>query len=225
MVVATVPTIQPLRDINEFAVKMFENGGRGIGQKGKDNGVLIVLALKDRQVRIEVGYDLEEFITDGFAGETIREVITPEFRNGDYGAGLLAGATRIINRIADARGVELQDVPRERQPMQRAPRIRLLAGDPDRLDHHHDAVEPRGGAGAADAGAAARGAAGTAASARSAAASAADLAAASAASAAVVAAEAEASADSAAAAAAAAARAEAGSQSFDQRSRLKVQDC
>ena len=77
---------------------MFENGGRGIGQKGKDNGALIVLALKERQVRVEVGYDLEEFITDGFAGETIRQVMTPQFRNNAYGAGLLAGATRIINR-------------------------------------------------------------------------------------------------------------------------------
>jgi uncharacterized protein len=126
VVVATVPTFAPYADINEFAVKMFENGGRGIGQKGKDNGALIVLALKERAVRIEVGYDLEEFITDGFAGATIREVMAPEFRNGAYGRGLLAGATRVINRIAERRGVELSDVPRDqrevRQPQSdRAP--------------------------------------------------------------------------------------------------------
>lgn len=113
VVVATVPTYQPYGDIREYALKMFENGGRGIGEKGKDNGVLIVVAVQDRKVDIEVGYALEEFITDGFAGETIRQVMTPQFRNGNYGAGLLAGATRIINRIAEARGVNLDDVPRE----------------------------------------------------------------------------------------------------------------
>ena len=118
VVVATVPTIEGYADINELALRMFENGGKGIGQKGKDNGTLIVLAARELQVRIEVGYDLEEFITDGFAGDTIRQVMAPEFRTGAYGAGLLAGTTRIINRIAARRGVELQDVPRDRQPVQ-----------------------------------------------------------------------------------------------------------
>ena len=111
VVVATVPSYKPFADIDEYAVKMFENGGRGIGDKGKDNGLLIVVAVEDRKIRIEVGYDLEQFVTDGFAGETIRDVITPEFRNGNYGTGLLAGTTVIVNRIAQRRGVTLQDVP------------------------------------------------------------------------------------------------------------------
>ena len=111
VVVATVRTFKPFADIDEYAVKLFENGGRGIGDKGKDNGLLIVVAVDDRRVRIEVGYDLEQFITDGFAGETIRDVITPQFRSGNYGAGLLGGVTAIVNRIADRRGVRLQDVP------------------------------------------------------------------------------------------------------------------
>jgi uncharacterized protein len=112
VVVATVRTFQPYYgDINEYAVRMFENGGRGIGAKGKDNGVLIVVAVDDRKIKIEVGYDLEQFVTDGFAGETIRSTIAPEFKNGNYGAGLLAGTTRIVNRIAEGRGITLQDVP------------------------------------------------------------------------------------------------------------------
>jgi uncharacterized protein len=114
VVVATVKTFQPYATIEEYALAMFENGGRGIGEKGRDNGALIVVAVDDRRVRIETGYDLEEFITDGFAGETIRVVMTPRFRSGDYGSGLLQGATRIINRIAERRGVTLADVPRER---------------------------------------------------------------------------------------------------------------
>src|SRR5882762_502188 len=76
VVVATVKTFKPYADIEEYAVMMFENGGRGIGAKGKDNGLLIVVAVDDRRVKIEVGYDLEQFITDGFAGETIRDVMT-----------------------------------------------------------------------------------------------------------------------------------------------------
>jgi uncharacterized protein len=116
VVVATVPTYQPYGDISEYAVKLFENGGRGIGAKGKDNGLLIVVAVEDRKIKIEVGYDLEQFVTDGFAGDTIREAMTPQFRSGNYGAGLLAGTTRIINRIAELRGVTVQDVPQETTP-------------------------------------------------------------------------------------------------------------
>ena len=59
---------------------------------------------------VEVGYDLEQWVTDGFAGETSREVMTPFFRNGQYGAGLRAGAERIIGRIAQGRNVTLDGV-------------------------------------------------------------------------------------------------------------------
>src|SRR5262249_2259414 len=60
-------------------------------------------------------YGLEEFVTDGFAGETTRVVMTPEFRQGRYGQGLLLGTTRIIGRIAQGRNVQITGVetPRE----------------------------------------------------------------------------------------------------------------
>jgi uncharacterized protein len=118
VVVATVPTFKPYGDIREYAVKMFENHGRGIGQRGRDNGVLILLAVNDRQVWIEVGYDLEQFITDGFAGETSRQYMAPQFRQGAYGPGLLAGVSRIVARIAQGRNVVLQGVrpERDREP-------------------------------------------------------------------------------------------------------------
>jgi uncharacterized protein len=121
IVVATVPTFEPYADIREYAVRVFENHGRGIGEKGKDNGALILLALKERKVWVEVGYGLEPWITDGFAGETSRDSMAPEFRNGRYGPGLLAGATRIAFRIAQGRGVALTgyEVPpeTERRPV------------------------------------------------------------------------------------------------------------
>jgi uncharacterized protein len=120
VVVATIPTVAPYGDIREYATKLFENGGLGIGQKGKDNGLLILLALNERRVWIEVGYGLEEFVTDGYAGETTREVMTPEFRQGRYGPGLLAGTTRIIGRIAQGRNIKLDgvEVPRDFRPQQ-----------------------------------------------------------------------------------------------------------
>src|SRR4051812_2408014 len=111
VVVATVESFQPYGTIQEYAAKMFENGGRGVGQRGKDNGLLVVLAVKDRRVQVEVGYDLEQFVTDGFAGETSRQAMAPEFAQGRYGPGLQAGVARLIGRIADGRNVTLQGVP------------------------------------------------------------------------------------------------------------------
>src|SRR5262249_26984352 len=113
--VATVKTFKPYADINEFANKLFENHGRGIGAKGKDNGALIVVAVDDRQARVEVGYDLEQFVSDGFAGQTIREYMAPEFRQGRYGPGLLAGVSRIVGRVAEGRHVTLQGIPERRR--------------------------------------------------------------------------------------------------------------
>lgn len=114
VVVTTVPTFAPYGDIREMAVKMFENRGRGIGEKGKDNGMLVLVAVNDRKVWVEVGYGLEGIITDGFAGEVSRQYMAPAFREGAYGRGLVAGVTRIIGRIGEARGVSVDDLPRVR---------------------------------------------------------------------------------------------------------------
>jgi uncharacterized protein len=110
VVVATVPTIGSYADIREYANKLFGNHGRGIGEKGKNNGLLILLAVMERKVWIEVGYDLEQWITDGFSGETSRLYMVPEFREGRYGDGLRIGVERIIGRIAQGRNVTLQGV-------------------------------------------------------------------------------------------------------------------
>jgi uncharacterized protein len=119
VVVATVETFAPYADLQEYAVEMFENHGRGIGDADRDNGLLIIVAVQDREARVEVGYDLEAFVTDGFAGQAIREDMAPSFARGAYGAGLLAGTARLVGRIAEGRGVTLQGVtlpePRERR--------------------------------------------------------------------------------------------------------------
>jgi uncharacterized protein len=120
IVVATVATIQPYADIREYAVQMFKNGGRGVGERGKDNGLLVLVAVQERRVWVEVGYGLEPFVTDGFSGQVSREQMTPEFRTGNYGAGLLAGTNAIATRIAQGRNVQLTGVPMV--PVRRASR-------------------------------------------------------------------------------------------------------
>lgn len=110
IVVATVPTVAPYADIREYAVQMFTNRGRGIGDRSKDNGLLIVLAMQERRVWVEVGYGLEGFVTDGFAGEVSRQVMTPRFRSGEFGQGLAAGTNALAARIAEGRNVQLPGV-------------------------------------------------------------------------------------------------------------------
>ena len=107
--VVTVNTIEPAGDIREYAVKLFEK--QGLGERGKDNGLLVLLAVKERRVRIEVGYGLEPYITDGFAGETSRQVMVPFFRQGDYGGGLQAGVARLVGRLAQARDIDITGAP------------------------------------------------------------------------------------------------------------------
>ena len=77
VVVATVKTFQPWGDIRSYATRMFENGGRGIGQKGKDNGLLVLLAVDDRQVWVEVGYDLEGPVGRAEQSLTVRPLTRP----------------------------------------------------------------------------------------------------------------------------------------------------
>ena len=96
IVVLTVPTIQP-ESIEEYAVKVVETWR--IGQKGKDNGVLVVVVPQDRKMRIEVGYGLEPMLTDGACGEIIRAVMTPAFKQGNYDKGVEDGVVAIIARL------------------------------------------------------------------------------------------------------------------------------
>ncbi|MEI6669665.1 MAG: TPM domain-containing protein, partial [Acidobacteriota bacterium] len=119
IIVATVPTIVPYADAKELAIKMFENRGAGIGKKGKDNGLLVLLSIKERQVWVEVGYGLEGIITDGYAGSASRQVMAPSFKRGAFGEGLRAGVEYFALHIAEARGVSLGGVRRSTPVRQR----------------------------------------------------------------------------------------------------------
>lgn len=89
----TVPTLGG-DSIEDYANKTFH--AWGLGAKGKDNGVLIVVAVVDRKMRIEVGYGLEGAIPDVKASRIVRDVMGPAFKQGRFGDGLLAAGQEIV---------------------------------------------------------------------------------------------------------------------------------
>lgn len=95
-VVVTVDALQG-HTIEEYGVGL---GRRwGIGHKGKDDGLLLIVAPAERKVRIEVGYGLEKRVSDHFAKQVIEQQIIPQFRDGRYSAGIEAGTNAIIGRL------------------------------------------------------------------------------------------------------------------------------
>lgn len=102
--VVTVDTIAPMT-IEEYSIELATEWG--IGKQGEDTGVLILLAMQERGIRIEVGYGLEGPIPDGLAGEIRDKSILPSLRAGDYGTGLLKGVQAVAGIIAKEHGVDL----------------------------------------------------------------------------------------------------------------------
>lgn len=90
--VVTIKNLQGTT-VEDFAEQLFKSWG--IGQKDKDNGILLLVSMEEKKVRIEIGYGLEATITDGQAGEIIRNQITPEFKKGNYQQGVLSGIEKI----------------------------------------------------------------------------------------------------------------------------------
>lgn len=84
-------------DIESFSIKVSEKWK--LGQKGKDNGAIVVVALKEHKVRLEVGYGLESTLTDAQCGLIIRNIVAPYFRNGEYGKGI-SGAVQAMARLS-----------------------------------------------------------------------------------------------------------------------------
>jgi uncharacterized protein len=99
IVVLTVRSLD--ESIEGYATKVFE--AWKLGQKGKDNGVLVIVAPNDRKMRIEVGYGLEGTLTDAASARIIREAMTPQFKGGNYDAGVVAGVQAIVDTL-DGKG-------------------------------------------------------------------------------------------------------------------------
>jgi uncharacterized protein len=94
--VLIVPTTQP-ETIEQYAIRVAE--AWKLGRKGVDDGVLLLVARNDRNMRIEVGYGLEGAIPDAVAKRIVSEIITPHFMQDDYFGGIRAGVERIIKVV------------------------------------------------------------------------------------------------------------------------------
>ncbi|MEO0603315.1 MAG: TPM domain-containing protein [Myxococcota bacterium] len=96
LVVVTLPDLQGY-PIEEFGYQLGRHWE--IGRTDEDDGVLLIVAEAERKVRIEVGYGLEGVLTDAWSSVTIRRVIVPRFRQGDFDGGVLAGSRAIIAQL------------------------------------------------------------------------------------------------------------------------------
>ena len=108
LVVVTLPSMEG-GQIDDFTNRLFEKWG--VGQKGKDNGVMLLVAVKERKMRIEVGYGLEGIIPDGKAGWVRDTYILPYFKKGQMAEGIEAGALALANLIAENYKLELSERP------------------------------------------------------------------------------------------------------------------
>jgi len=96
VVVLTLRTLGG-ENIEDFANRVFNEWK--LGQKERDNGVLIVVVPDDRRMRIEVGYGLEGVLPDLMASRIIQNIMTPRFRNGDYDGGITEGTLAVLKTI------------------------------------------------------------------------------------------------------------------------------
>lgn len=92
--------------IEDYALDLFRHWG--IGSKKDNSGVLLLLAIKDRKTRIQTGRGVEQYLTDGFSGSTLRSM-SADLRASSYGAALLEGAREMAAEIAQGKGVSFDE--------------------------------------------------------------------------------------------------------------------
>ena len=95
--VVTVPTTKTSDTPKQFTTELFNTWG--IGKKGQDNGVLFLISKGDRRTEIETGYGIESILTDAKVGNIIRQKVTPQFKQGNFEAGILAGTKSLIQEL------------------------------------------------------------------------------------------------------------------------------
>jgi uncharacterized protein len=109
LVILTIKNLEG-ESIEDFAIKIAHDKWK-LGQKGKDNGVLFLISVKDRKYRIEVGYGLEGVLPDSLVGSLGRDLLVPYFRKGDYSNGIFATTLAMANEIAMDSGVKINGMP------------------------------------------------------------------------------------------------------------------
>lgn len=109
MVVLTITSLEG-ESLEDFSLRTAHDKWK-LGQKDKDNGVLLLVALQERKYRFEIGYGLEGAIPDSLAGSIRREYLVPYFKKGDYSTGILTASIAAISEIAAEAGVEITGMP------------------------------------------------------------------------------------------------------------------
>ncbi len=112
MVILTIKSLEG-ESMEDFSINVAHNKWK-LGQKGKDNGLLLVVSLGDKKYRFETGYGLEGIIPDSLAGSIGRQYLVPYFRKGDYSTGIFKAALAVINIIASDAGVKITGMPKLR---------------------------------------------------------------------------------------------------------------
>lgn len=107
MVILTVKSLEG-QDINSFSLQAAEQWK--IGRKGKDNGLLFVVALQDRKYRFEVGYGLEAVLPDSLVGSIGRKVLVPYFKQGQYAEGIAAATGAVLKILEGFYGVTITGI-------------------------------------------------------------------------------------------------------------------
>lgn len=105
--VLTIPSLEG-EDVEGYSIKVVEQWQ--LGQKGKDNGALLLVAKNDRKIRIEAGRGLEGKLTDLVSGRIIRNEISPAFKRGDFDAGIAAGVHAIMATVRGEYTAQPQDI-------------------------------------------------------------------------------------------------------------------
>jgi uncharacterized protein len=108
LALVTVESFAPYASIDEFSLALAE--AWGVGERNKDNGVLLVLAMSEREVKIEVGYGLEGAIPDSVAGRILDTAVIPAFRQGNFSGGLREGCRAIAAYVAKEKGLDLAEL-------------------------------------------------------------------------------------------------------------------
>lgn len=126
MAVVTLQSTKP-QTIEQYAVGLFEHWG--IGQKGKDNGVLLLVAVRDRKLRIETGYGLEGTLPDAVCSQIINRIIVPHFRSQDYDRGISAGVKAIAGLIAREYDVQIEGAAKAEEVSRQLQSSRSLLGE------------------------------------------------------------------------------------------------
>jgi uncharacterized protein len=114
MAILTVKSLEG-QTIEEFSLAIAHDRWK-LGQKGKDNGVLLVVAVNARKYRIEIGYGLEGVLPDSLVGGIGRQYLVPNFKKGDYSTGIYTATLVIANKIASDAGVKSAECPRCKKP-------------------------------------------------------------------------------------------------------------